>query len=94
MLNVCDPCLNCFREIPSHAVFSTASHCNFRPEVANGVISGAAVDYVRRDFIVKLGDSRSNSFRDIREAIFVSNERISSHCHSPNNKSNSYRQNY
>ena len=35
---------------------------NFRPEVDNDVISGAAVDNVRMDVPVKLGDSKSNAF--------------------------------
>ena len=34
-----------------------------------------AVDYVCMDALVKLDDSTSNSFRDIRGADFVSNER-------------------
>ena len=46
-----------------------------RTEVDNDVISGVVVDNVGIDFHIKLGDSRSNGFRDIRGADFVSNER-------------------
>ena len=48
---------------------------NFRPAADNDVISGAAVDNVGMDVPVKVGDSRSNDFRDIQGADFVSNER-------------------
>ena len=48
-----------------------------RPEVASDVImSGVAVDYVRMDVRVNIGDCRSNGSRDIRGADFVSNEHI------------------
>ena len=53
--------------------FSNLDKC--RPEAANDVISGAAVDNVGMDVCVQFGYSRSNSFRDIRGAHFVSNER-------------------
>ena len=36
---------------------------------------GVAVDNVGVDVEIKFGDSRSNSYRDIRGADFVSNER-------------------
>ena len=39
---------------------------NFRPEVANGVISGVAVGDVGVDVSVKFGDTGSNYSRDIR----------------------------
>ena len=39
---------------------------NFRPEVVNDVISGTAVNNVDADVPIKLGDSTSNGFRDIR----------------------------
>ena len=48
---------------------------NFRPEVANDVISSAAVDNVSIDVPIKFGDCRSSGFRDIRGGDFVSNER-------------------
>ena len=35
-----------------------------------------AVDNVGMDVLIKFGDSRSNRFRDIRGAFFVSNERM------------------
>ena len=47
---------------------------NLRQEVDNGVISGMATDNVGVDVPIKFGDSRSNGFRDIRGADFVSNE--------------------
>ena len=46
-----------------------------RPEIDNDVMSGLAVDNVGVDVHIKFGDSRSNRFRDIRGADFVSNER-------------------
>ena len=46
-----------------------------RPEVVNDVISGVGVDNIGTDVRMKFGDSRSNGFRDIRGANFVSNER-------------------
>jgi hypothetical protein len=46
-----------------------------RPEIDNDVMSGVAVDNVGVDVHIKFGDSRSNRFRDIRGADFVSNER-------------------
>ena len=60
---------------PSEAVCSTVFPYNFRPDVDNGIISGVAVDNVGIDVPIKFGDSMSNSFRDIRGAVFVSNER-------------------
>ena len=48
--------------------------CNFRLEVDNDTISDVAVDNVGMDVNVKLGDSKSNGFRYIRGADFVSNE--------------------
>ena len=53
----------------------TAFPYNFRPEVDNDVISSVAVENVGMDVLVKFGDSRSNGFRAIRRADFVSNER-------------------
>ena len=50
---------------------------NFRPEVANEVISSVAVDYVGIAVRVKFGDSRSNGSQDIWGTDFVSNERTS-----------------
>ena len=47
---------------------------NFRPEVDNDVISSVAVEHVRVDVRVKFGNLRSNGFKDIRVADFVSNE--------------------
>ena len=47
-----------------------------RPQVDNDVMSGVAVDNVGADVPIKFGGSRSNGFRDIRGAAFVSNERI------------------
>ena len=48
----------------------------YRPEVDNDIISGVAVDNAGRDVPIKLGDSRSNIFRDIRGGgDFVSNKR-------------------
>ena len=46
-----------------------------RPKVDNDVISGMAVANVGMDVAVKVDDSKSNGFRDIRGADFVSNER-------------------
>ena len=46
-----------------------------KPEVDNDVISSVAVDNAGMDVPIKLGDSRSNGFRDIRGADFVWNER-------------------
>ena len=39
---------------------------NFRPEVANDVISSANVGQVGLDLPIKLGDSNSNGSRDIQ----------------------------
>ena len=47
---------------------------NFQPEVVSDVISGVGVESVGMDVRVKFGDSRSHGFRDIRGAVFVSNE--------------------
>ena len=71
-----DPYLNRSREIPPEAVGGGIFHffsLNFRPEVDNDVIFGVAVDYVSVDVLVNFGDSRSNGFRDIRWANYVSN---------------------
>ena len=46
------------------------------PEIDNDVISGLAVDHVGVDIPIKFGDSRSNGFRHIRGADFVSNKRM------------------
>ena len=46
-----------------------------RLQVENDVISGVAVDNVGVDVPLNFGESRSNGFRDIRGADFVSNER-------------------
>ena len=46
-----------------------------RPEVDNDVICGRTVDNFGMDVPIKIGDSRSNGFRDIRGTVFVSNER-------------------
>ena len=73
-----DPSLSHSQEIPPEAVGGGKIDCfpyNFRPEVDNDVISGTAIDNVGADIRVKFGDSRSNGFRDIRGANFVSNER-------------------
>ena len=59
----------------SESVKSTVFPYTFRLEVGNDVISGMAVANVGMDVPIKFSDSRSNSFRDIRRADFVSNER-------------------
>ena len=64
-----------FQQKPSEVVFLTFFRYNFRPEVDNEVISGVAVDNVSMDVLLKFGDSSSNGSRDIRGAVFVSNER-------------------
>ena len=46
-----------------------------RPEIDNAVISGVAIDNVGVDVHIKIGDSRSNRFRDIRGADCVTYER-------------------
>ena len=43
---------------------------NFRLEVDNDVVSSVAADYAGVDVIEKLGESRSNGFRDIRGADY------------------------
>ena len=63
-----------FHPKPSQAAFSTVFPYDFLPEVENDVISGMAVDNVGMYVPIKFGDSRSNGFRDIRGAYFVSNE--------------------
>ena len=79
-----DPCLKRSREIPpeipksSKGVFLTVISLQLPTgSIGNEVISGLAVDYVGVDVRVKFGDcrSRSNGFRDIRGADFVSKER-------------------
>ena len=42
-------------------------------------MSGAAVDNLGTYVPIKLGDSRSNGFQDIRGADFVLNERTNEH---------------
>ena len=64
-------------ELTRHMGSDSCTIC-CRPEVDNDVISGMTVDNVGMDVHVKFGDSRSNGFRDIRGADFVSNE----HCRS------------
>ena len=64
----------------SEAVFSTVFPYNFRLEIDNDVISGVAIENFGMDVRVKFGDSRSNDFRDIRGADFVSNERVNEHA--------------
>ena len=54
------------------------SPSNCQREVDNDVISGAVVDNVGVNVLLKFGDSRSNDFRDIRGAV-VSNERTNEH---------------
>ena len=54
---------------------SVSFRYNFRSEVDNDVLSGVAVDNVGMDVRLKLGDSRSNGFRDIGGTDLVSNER-------------------
>ena len=74
-----DLSLNRSREIAPKAVGGGIFDCfvayNFRREVDNDVISGVAVDNVGVDVPIEFGDSRSNRIRDIRGAVFVSNER-------------------
>ena len=73
-----DHSLNCSREIPPEAVdgaFFIVSPYNFRTEVCSDVISSVNVDNVGMDVPIKFGHSRSNGFRDIREAHFASDER-------------------
>ena len=66
------------KEIPpklSEAVFSAVFLCyNFPPEHDNDIISGVAIQYVGVDVYIKFGDYRSNGFRNIRAATFVSHE--------------------
>ena len=45
------------------------------PELDNDVISGVTVDNVGVDVHITFSDSRSNRFRDIRRAAFVTYER-------------------
>ena len=73
-----DPRLNCSRDIPPEAVgggIFDSPPCNFHPEVDDDIVSGVTVGLVGMDAPIKLGGSRSNGFRDIRGADFVSNER-------------------
>ena len=49
-----------FESKTSEVAFLTVFRDNFRPEVASGVISGVALDYVGVDVHVKFGDSESN----------------------------------
>ena len=42
-----------------------------QPEIAGDVISAAAAEHVSMDVRLKLGDSSSNRFRDIRAAQFM-----------------------
>ena len=46
-----------------------------RSEKGNDVISGVAIDNVGVDVSIKFGDSKSNRFRDIRGADFVTYQR-------------------
>ena len=65
-------------EIPPEAVgggIFEFFRCTFRPEVDNDVIPGVAVDNIGMNVCVTFSYSRSNGFRDIREADFVLNER-------------------
>ena len=51
------------------------SNINFPPQVAADVISGVVVDPPNVDVRVKVGDSRSNRFRDMRLLHFGKAER-------------------
>ena len=82
-LKLHDPSLNNSHEILPEAVGGGISDCfpyNFRPEVDNGVVSGAAVDNVGTDVSLKFCGSRSNGFRAIRGADFVSNPNSAKHA--------------
>ena len=68
-----------FHPKPLQAACSTFHRYNFRPEVDNDVISSVAVGCFSADANVKFGDFRSNGSRDIRGAVFVSNERTKEH---------------
>ena len=69
------PRLNCSEESRPKAIgdgiFDSFFRDNFLPEVASGLISGVAVEFVGVDLNVKCGDSRSNRSRYIRTAHFV-----------------------
>ena len=60
---------------PSEAIFSNVFPYNFRPDVGIDVISGTTIVNIGVKFTIKFGESRSSGFRDIRGAVFVSNER-------------------
>ena len=83
ILDKCVKCHNpswkCYQEILPEAVvgggISDSFPYNFRLKEDNDFISGTAVDSEGTDVCVKFGDSRSDVFRDIRGADFVSNER-------------------
>ena len=68
------PALENFCQKPSDAAFSTVFPYNFLLEVVNYVISGTAADNVGLGVPITFGDSRSNGFRDIRGAEYVSKE--------------------
>ena len=73
-----DPSSNLSREIPPEAVRCGIFDCflsyNFRSAVDNHDISGVVVNNAVIDICVKVCDCRSDGFRDIRGAAFVSNE--------------------
>ena len=67
-----DPTLNRSRQ---RQYFRLFFHYNFRPKTDNYVISRVAIDNVGVDVPIKFCDTRSNGFREIRGADFVSNKR-------------------
>ena len=56
-----------------------SSPYTFRSDVDNDIVSGASVENVGVDVLVKFGDYRLNGFLDIRGADFVSDERTNEH---------------
>ena len=81
-----------FHPKPSEDVFSTVfPYNNLRPDADNDVISGMAIDNVGMDVLIKLGNSRSNGFLDIRGADFMSNEQTNEQDEAYLNSATRYR---
>ena len=58
----------------SETAFSTVFRGNFRPKVANDVLSGAAVGDIDLGVHVKFGNSRSNDSSDMRPYHFLTDD--------------------
>ena len=74
-MNLTQTVIEKFHQKPSEAAFSAGFfRDNFRSVVASDVISGGYMEAGILNVRVKLGDSRSNRYRDIRLPNFVKDD--------------------